>query len=421
MAFQLHLHNRTFRALIKPSIQPQHHNMEEEFVNWSGSMRFTPGVTEKPSGEDDVQRLITRALSENKNIRIVGAGHSSMPLVATDEILVTQENMKGLVSYDSAAKRVKMLPGTNIEESGEILMKLRLSMHNTGDVDYQHLGGAFGTGTHGSGKTLPNLSAMMVGCKLIDGNGSRHSFSIENDPEMIQALRVSLGALGFFTELTIQAIPAEKYARKEYCTHIYTCMENLQELIDNNLMFDFYWYPRSDEAKIRLCNPIGEGMQDLDYARIDKQEEGWLHEILPKKRTDKFDEIEYALPREAGPECFRELRKRIKAKHRQHIGWRVLYRTIAADDAFLSTFYDRDSVTIALLHNAQLEHDYYFKDMEPILRDFGGRPHWGKKHSLQAKELAPLYPKWDRFLEIRKKMDPQGIFLNDYLRKIFGL
>ncbi len=395
--------------------------MAEEFVNWSGSMRFTPRVIQKPANEVDIQKLIRIAHSENKNIRIVGAGHSSTPLVKTHETLVNQEHMKGMVSYDTNQNRVTFLPGTNIEESGEILIKLRMNMHNTGDVDYQNLAGAFGTGTHGSGKTLPNLSAMMVGCKLVDGTGETQSFSVENDPEMMQALRVSLGALGFLTEVTIQAFPAEQYARDEYCTHISTCMEHLEELVDNNLMFDFYWYPRCDEAKLRLCNPVGEGMKDLDFARVDKREKGWLYKILPKKRENKFDEMEYAIPIEAGPECFYEVRKRIKAKHRQHVGWRVLYRTVAADDAFLSTFCNRNSATIALLQNNQLDHKKYFDDMEPILRDFGGRPHWGKKHSLRAKELAPLYPDWERFLKIRKEMDPHGIFLNKYLKQLFGL
>ena len=196
---------------------------------------------------------------------------------------------------------------------------------------------------------------------------------------------------------------------------------NFEELAARNRCFDFYWYPRSDGAKLRLCNPVGEGMSNVAYGKLDKEQEGWLYEILPKERTDKFEELEYALPREAAVDCFNEVRKRIKAKHRQYVGWRVLFRTVAADDSYLSPFYQRQTVTIALLQNHQLEYQKYFEDMEPILRHFGGRPHWGKKHSLTAEELAPLYPSWERFRQIRREMDPQGIFLNDYLNKIFGL
>lgn len=394
--------------------------MAEEWVNWSGSMRFTPGVVEKPRNEEEVQQLVRRALEQNKNIRIAGAGHSSVPLVKTNQILIDQENLKGITSHDMETHRVKILPGTHISETGHELIKLRMGMHNTGDVDYQRLSGAFGTGTHGSGKNLQNLSAMMVGCRLVDGTGEIREYTLEQNPEMINALRVALGSLGFFTELTIQVKPAEKFFRKEFCTHIDTCLEHLDELIDKNRMLDFYWYPRNDLAKIRLCHPMGEGTQDLSFAEEVKHEEGWLYKILPRYRELKFDEIEYAIPYEAGPECFREIRKRIREKHRQHVGWRVFYRTVAADDAYLSPFYKRDSVTIALLQNNVLEYESYFKDMEPIFRAYGGRPHWGKKHYLRAEDLRPLYPEWDRFLEIRKEMDPEGIFLNDYLKEIFG-
>jgi FAD/FMN-containing dehydrogenase len=395
--------------------------MGKEWVNWSGSVKFTPETIEKPGNEEEVRQLVIKALSEQKEIRIVGAGHSSVPLVETNRVLISQENLKGLINHDKEKLEVEMFPGTSISEAGEILVKLRVNMHNTGDVDFQCLGGAFGTGTHGSGKTLGNLPTMMVGCRLVDGNGQVREYSLDKDPEMIRALRVSLGALGFFTALTIKTEQAQKFYRYEFCTHIETCLENLDELMENNRMFDFYWYPRSDEAKIRICNPLGEGTEELPYATKVKEEFGWLSEILPKKRELKYEEMEYAIPLEAGPECFKEIRERVKEKHRQYVGWRVLFRTIAADDALLSPFYKRDSVTIACLQNSELEYKKYFNDIEPVFNSYGGRPHWGKKHSLRADELKQLYPEWERFLQIRKEMDPNGIFLNSYLKEIFGL
>ena len=395
--------------------------MTEEWINWSGSIRFTPAVLEKPKNEGEVRQIIVRALEQKKKLRIAGAGHSSVPLVQTDQILIDQENLNGIISHDKESNSVRILPGIHIAELGEQLEKMGLSMHNTGDVDFQRISGAFGTGTHGSGKSLQNLPGMLVGCRLVDGQGEIRSYTQEENPEMMEALRVSLGALGFFTELTIQAQPGREFIRNEFCTHFDDCMEHLDELISQNRMFDFYWYPRNDLVKLRLCNPKGEGMEHLAFAQNVKHQEGWLYQVLPRNRQLKFEEMEYAIPFEAGPECFRAVRKRVKEKHRQYVGWRVFYRTIAADDGYLSPFHKRDSVTIAVLQNNVLEYKHYFDDIEPIFRDFGGRPHWGKKYSLKAKDLRPLYPKWDEFLKIRKEMDPDGIFLNDFLKEIFGL
>ncbi|MFT2010939.1 D-arabinono-1,4-lactone oxidase [Pontibacter sp. 13R65] len=395
--------------------------MAKIWENWSGSVKFEPERIEKPASEEEVAQFIQQAIAQQKQPRIVGAGHSSVPLVETQHILISQEKLKGIVGHDSDTCRVDILPGTSIAEAGEGLIKLDLSMHNTGDVDMQSVGGAFGTGTHGSGLKLQNLSGMMVGCRLVDGSGETRSFTMEEHPDTMRAAKVSLGALGFFTQLSIQAEPARQYVRREFCAHVDESMEHLQHLITDNRMFDMYWYPRNDMTKLRICNQVGEGMQDISFGERTKNDEGWLYEVLPQFRDLKYEEMEYAIPLEAGPECFAEVRKRIKAKHRHYVGWRVLYRTIAADDAYLSPFYGRDSVTIALLQNSELEYQKYFDDMEPIFRDFGGRPHWGKKHSLQAKQLQALYPKWDAFLKVRKQLDPDGLFLNGYLKKILGI
>ncbi len=97
------------------------------------------------------------------------------------------------------------------------------------------------------------------------------------------------------------------------------------------------------------------------------------------------------LPIEAFRDCFLEIRQRIKERHRQYVGWRVLCRTIAADDGFLSPYQGRDTMTISFLQNNTLPYKEYFEDIEHILRSYGGRPHWGKQHTLKAGDLpAPL-------------------------------
>jgi FAD/FMN-containing dehydrogenase len=98
--------------------------------------------------------------------------------------------------------------------------------------------------------------------------------------------------------------------------------------------------------------------------------------------------------------------------------WPIEYRTIAADDAFLSPHSGRPSVTISLHQAADLPHEPFFRDAERVLREHGGRPHWGKWHSLDARELQDLYPEWDRFRDVRERLDPAGTFLNEHLRRV---
>jgi FAD/FMN-containing dehydrogenase len=109
----------------------------------------------------------------------------------------------------------------------------------------------------------------------------------------------------------------------------------------------------------------------------------------------------------------------VRERHRKWVCWRTLYRTVAADDAYLSHAHGRPTVTISLHQNASLPYREYFADLEPILRAHGGRPHWGKKFNLTGAELRPLYPMWDRFQDVRRRLDPGGRFLSPYLRSLF--
>src|SRR5690554_5500399 len=172
--------------------------MKREWTNWSGSVKFTPEVEETPKNEEEVRKIVLKALAKEKKVRMVGAGHSSVPLVKTDHILLAQDQLKGVVNHDPALNRVDILPGTDIKEAGQALIELNLSMHNTGDVDMQYLGGAFGTGTHGSGKSLQNLSGIIRGCRLVDGKGNFRVIT-EKEPDLLNAAKISLGALGVFT------------------------------------------------------------------------------------------------------------------------------------------------------------------------------------------------------------------------------
>ncbi len=397
--------------------------MPEIWSNWSGSLKFTPGELIRPSNEKELQDAIHSAVENKRKIRVVGAGHSSSPLVVTDQLLVSLEKFKSVEKVDTNKSTAWIGTGLTVKEGGSKLLEHNLSFHNTGDVDIQYVAGAISTGTHGTGTKLQNLSSMLSGCRMLCANGQIREYTEEkHGKDFFDAMRVSLGTFGIMTSMRLKLLPAFKLERKEWCTHTDDCMENLQELKERNRNFDFYWYPRSDLVKLRILNEPGQGMQKLPYARLVEEYSGWAIDVLPKERDLKFDEMEYALPAEAGPECFLKVRKIVKEKFRKNVAWRILYRTIAADDFYLSPYSGRNSVTISLHQNAGFPIMEYFQTIEPVFVEYGGRPHWGKKHTLQSNIIRSMYPRWDDFHKIRENMDPEGIFLNDHLKKqIFNL
>lgn len=398
--------------------------MGKAFTNWSGSVRCTPSALIRARNSKEITAGVQTALKKGHCVRPVGSAHSSTPLFVTDDTLVSLQKMSGVTEVDRQAGIARVLPGTGLRALGEELAEHGVAMENLGDVDYQAIAGAVATGTHGSGVTLGNLSSTVVGGRLVNGLGEEVPFGFDAgqaaEDDLLQAAQVSLGALGIMTSLTLRVEEAHQLHRQNWITHIDWVLDNFAELISSNRSVDFYWYPRSDMAQVRMLNKPGSEPDLRPHGYLKKDEVGPNYEIIPNDRMLKFEEMEYMLPLDAELTAFRQIRERIKAHHRHRVGWRVLVRTIAQDDAMLSNAQSRPTMTIALLQNNTLPFKEYFDDVEPIFWQHQGRPHWGKKHALTFKELAKLYPQWEQFQRIRRSMDPQGVFLNDYLRDIFG-
>ena len=135
-------------------------------------------------------------------------------------------------------------------------------------------------------------------------------------------------------------------------------------------------------------------------------------------RNRKFFEIEFSLPEANGPDCIREIRALMLDKHAA-VEMPLEYRTLGSDDIYLSPAYGRETVTISAHQRNTLPYEEFFADVEAIFRNHQGRPHWGKIHTHTSKELSDLYPRWDEFHKVRQELDPEGRFMNAFLRKIF--
>jgi FAD/FMN-containing dehydrogenase len=392
----------------------------DEFVNWSGSLRFRPYARLWPNTEAAICAFVHDAIAHSRVVRAMGSGHSSSPLVQTPDMLLSLRDLHGLIDYDKQHSQATVGAGTRLHDLGVILHGVGLGMQNLGDVDTQTIAGVIGTGTHGSGRKLQNISATLIGVRLVTGTGEVVEWSQEQHPDLIRAARVSMGLLGVFTAVRLQLQPAYRLRRREYCARTDDCLEHLDELADSHRNFDFYWYPRRDEVKLRTLNPPEVEPPSLPFARCINEEIGFSHEIIARERQLKFEELEYFIPAEAGPECFQEVRRRILERHRRHVGWRVLYRLIARDDAYLSPVHNRDSVAISVHQNASLPYQAFFDDIEFILRAYDGRPHWGKRHSLQGESLSQLYPRWSDFMQLRRRLDPHNVFLSEQLAHLLG-
>jgi L-gulonolactone oxidase len=419
-------------------------------------VRFRPGTYAQPASVDELCALVREAAAAKQSVRVIGAGHSFTPLVQTDGVLVSLDALTGIESIDEATREATVMAGTRLYDLGPALARRGYAMENLGDINRQSIAGAVSTGTHGTGVDLGVISSQVTGFELVTADGERRWVDEPSDPELFAAGRVSLGALGILSRIRLRLVPLYNMRLTRSVLPLDDCLANVPELTGSARSFEFYWFPYSGRVATKAWNPTPDPPSRSKSARFvnDIVLENLLfgticavvgripalvpraaravvslsgsgaivdesHAILSTPRYVRFNEMEYALPADRAADAFREFTAALEAA-RLPIFFPVEYRWVKADDIWLSPAYGRDTVTISCHQTRGYAYDTYFSLAENIFRKYGGRPHWGKIHSLRAPALAGLYPRWSDFTALRRRLDPEGRFSTPYLDALFG-
>lgn len=423
------------------------------FTNWAGSVTTKPAEFLQPTRIDEIPGIITRS----RSVRTVGAGHSFSPVAAGEETMLNLDHLRGLVGVDKQRKRVRFLAGTRLRDVPALLRPYGLALANQGDVDPQSLAGAISTSTHGTGINYTGFAGTVTGLTLIDADGNTRTYSLDEDPDLLHLVVVSIGALGVVVEIEMQCVDAFDLQAEETGIDFDELMDNWEELSRGVDHFESYWFPHTDRAMVKANTRLEPGDERRPRLKqfIDDELIGngafaaalalgrWVpaaipalnrfatavishnryrapaHEVFVSPRRVRFHEMEYAVPLADGPATVREIRRFIDAQD-WRIGFPMELRTTAADDVALSTANGRESMYIAFHIPRVLNPQDYMPKIEPILRAAGGRPHWGKMNTLGREDFAQLYTRFNEFCELREAMDPQWRFGSPYLQKVFG-
>jgi FAD-linked oxidoreductase len=416
--------------------------------NWSGALTAQPAGRFAPESE---AQLVDWLRTTSGPMRPVGAGHSFTPLVPTDGHLIVLDRMGGMKSHDSDALQATFGAGTRLSDLGPALEAVGQAPLILPDIDRQTLAGAISTGTHGTGLTLHSLSGNVTALRLATPRGNLLEITEASDPDLFRAACVSVGALGIFTEITLQNRETYRLKARNWAQRIDEVLADFETSAASHRHFEMFPLTHSDYA---LVLSIDETDEPTNNPPISPEEEAafgmamraWMevppamrrplvnglaetidpsetvdtsYRILSNIRNNRFNEMEYAVPREVGAECVMEVLDTI-ARKEIDVVFPLEYRYVKGDDLWLSMDEGGDRAAISVHRTASEDYRPLFEAVEPIFWKYGGRPHWGKVHSLGHAELTELYPRFEDFRRLRAELDPDGRLLNDHLRKLFG-
>lgn len=435
-----------------------------DWKNWSGIESAHPDQALTPRSTVELSRIVADASTAGRRVKMVGTGHSftaiSAPVSGPLGVMLSPAGMRGGLQIDRSTMTATAQAGTQLKELNAALAAHGLSLHNMGDIAEQTLAGAVSTGTHGTGGRVAGLAGQLAAVELVAGDGSVHRFE-ESDADF-DLVRVGLGALGVLTRLTFHVEPLFGLRATETPLAWTEFVDRFEELIADHdgvpAHLDAYWFPHTDRIATKrnvrvgldeleplpswrawleddvaqntvfgaLCRVTNRFPQAIPAANrlaartlAARSYADLAHRVFVAERRVVFREMEYAVPLDSGLEVLAQCRRAIEACDLR-INFPVELRVAQPDTGALSTASGRASLYLAFHVHRDVDHRPYFALLEPILREAGGRPHWGKVHTLGRDQLAERYPRFEEFLRLRDRLDPSRTFSNPYLERTLG-
>lgn len=423
------------------------------WVSWNGNVQhsYTNLITITTEEE------LCKTIAQSNSVRIFGNRFSSADISAGTDTLINIEHYNKIVNINKATKEITVQPGITLETLIKEAQHHGWCIPCLPDIDKVTIGGALATGTHGTNGFI--LAKYVTKFRTVLADGSIKEYT-DLDPEM-DALRVSLGTLGMFSEITFKCENNYRLHLKEAPKDDDEWLANIAHYLATYDFVRILWLPHTHHGYVILGKKVPkdftfktkEAPSFTKHRRkvskflyqfttqfpkftllankilfrlfftSQKEHAGSLYDAtVTKKRGASMELAEWTIGYSKFKELFNELKEVLNSpKNKAFVHVPMDIRFIKKDNAWLSYACDEDAVTIGCVCRNSPAADKYkaFEEVEQVFLKYGGRPHWGKRFKAKYNELSKVYPKWNNFIKLREQMDPKGKFLNHYLSNLF--
>ena len=440
--------------------------MTPKWRNWAGNLEAEPVRILRPASREDLVEIAVRASREGRAIRTFGSGYSWAALVPTSDYLVSFERLDRCLEIDTDRATIKVQPGMTVWEMTEAAAEAGLTFPTMTIVPWITAGGAIGAGCHGTGRDWKTVSDLVVEVELVLADGSVRTVDADDPDQLLDAVRLNLGCLGMIYSITFQLVPMFRLHAVDEIRPLEQTLDALTDIVGENEYVEIFWLPYTDSAWIKRWNqttaPVTVGPIRRRLSLVSQYLSNFLlaglllkfmsafprltprltpvlkRFIIQKDMVDlasevmhyqryfvRFWDLSYAVPLPRAKEAFEVIRttlERYRAQKRFPLNMIVSFRFVAGGDALLSPAFEGPTCFLEpLTYIDTPDFEPFYREVEDQWLTLGARPHWGKVY-YRTQEVAALYgERMDRFRAVREQLDPEGVFLNPYLREILGL
>ncbi len=424
------------------------------WTSWNENLTYKYKSLYKITTEKELQEVVAKTTK----IRFFGTKQSSADIAAGMDTLIDMRAYNKIVSYDEAKRSITVQSGMILGDLLEVIEAKGWCIPCLPDINTITIGGALATGTHGTSGYL--LCEYMTSCTLVLADGSLKN--IQKSDALMQAVRVSLGALGVMSTVTFTCEPIYTLHVKEGPENDSEWLPKINERLKKHDFLRILWLPHTNKGYVITGDKIAPETKIIEnlgpsylkhrrkaskilykYSHVfpwitaianrllykgffsaNKEYKGSLYQAtVTKSRGATLELAEWTIGLDTFPLVFDELKKEINNwNNKSFIHIPMDIRFLYKDNSWLSYAYEKDTVTMGCVSRNAATADTYeaFKTIETIFLKYGGKPHWGKRFTAKDAALRTIYSKWEDFKQLRQSMDPTNKFLNPYLSKIFN-
>jgi xylitol oxidase len=416
----------------------------ERRTNWAGNYAYRAEHLDVPSDVDQVKKSIL----EHARAKALGARHSFNAIADSREEQISLKHFDQM-ELDGSSRTVTVGAGVTYGQLAPYIDSRGFAVHNMASLPHISVVGACATGTHGSGNRNGNLSTAVRAMEMVTADGSMVTLSREKIGDMFPGAVIGLGALGVITKITLEVEPRFQMTQRVYEDLSFSELEHhLDEIFASGYSVSLFtdwqkhratqvWIKqRSDQDKgaqvdfygakpaTRKMHPIADHSAESCTEQMGIP--GPWYERLPHFKMNFTPssgaelQTEYFVPRAKGFEAIRAV-EQLRDQITPHL-FITEFRTIAADQLWMSPAYQRDSMAIHFTWKPEWpEVKKILPQIEEKLAPFGARPHWAKLFTIKPTVFEGQYSRLNEYRGLVKRYDPNGRFRNDFLdTNVFG-
>ncbi|QIE54654.1 FAD-binding protein [Pikeienuella piscinae] len=235
--------------------------MPRRIQNWKRAITYTANSLERVTSVAEIQAIVKDTGRYPSPVRAKGSHHSTTRcVVAEGGTVIDMTGMNAILKIDRQNRTITMQAGVLLVDAAKALEKEGLQFYVNIELGNLTVGAGACSGTKDAsyfdgeegGWEYGQVHSYCVGLKAVGRDGEIVEATEKDVPELMTAMRASMGMLGLIFEVTYRVKPIKAMAVRHAVYPVHEFARDLEGLIANEQSIMLYLFPFLDKVVVEI-------------------------------------------------------------------------------------------------------------------------------------------------------------------------